>query len=497
MDTSVIQEYNVDKESFRFEKSWTGQALGSNTIYVNHNGLSLIGENWGVDGITLENIYLFDNNLCVGLNCGSLLLNQICFKKQNNCSLYSVLKESGKDGDIYFPNSIINGITSGNSAEFYALISNTKLAEKDNELVSGSFIIKLESENNIIFQNLTPSYNLTSLKIPPLNWNIFLKNFITTDYIKGAKIKINIVLFSGNIKLYKQSSLYTKKISNSTIYPIFIKSITKKKKSSNVIESVINNNVFIKKNNTILFDQNNLFFNETYEYTVVIKNYITGEETNITKNILTVPAPPKKVYIERNPILSLRWDYYSYMNENNINHTIYTYPYDISGIDDNNNIHTTKGKPFIITTKDKIIQYPDLLPGIPFKFNIDCNNNNNKKNYKKCLINTALQETSNIDDNFVDFNLSLYKENNLYKVCIDLSGEFLFSNNEPTREYIIYDKYKKIETVSINNIENNKIKNNLFYYLVKCGKTVKLRHRKNIVGSYCRYGIIGYLFACK
>ena len=91
MDTSLIQEYNVDKETFRFEKSWTGQALGSNTIYINHTGLSLIGENWGVNGITLENIYLFDNNLCVGLNCGSLLLNQISFEKQNNYSLYSIL----------------------------------------------------------------------------------------------------------------------------------------------------------------------------------------------------------------------------------------------------------------------------------------------------------------------------------------------------------------------------------------------------------------------
>ena len=462
MDTSLIQEYNVDKDTFRFEKSWTGQALGSNTIYVNHNGLSLIGENWGIDGITLENIYLFDNNLCVGLNCGSLLLNQLSFEKQNNYSLYSILNESGKDGDIYFPNSIINGITSGNSAHFYALISNIKLAEKDNELISGNFIIKLESENNIIFQNLTPSYNLTSLKLYSLTWNISLNNFITTDYNNGANVKINIVLLSGNIKLYKQNNLDPGKISNNTIYPIFIKSITKKKISSNVIESVINDNIFIKKNNTILFDKNNLFFNETYEYTVILKNYITGEETNIKKSILTVPAPLKNVYIERTPTLSLRWDYYSFMNENNINHIIYTFPYDISGVDNNNNIYTTKGEPFIITTKEKLIKYTDLLPGIPFKFNIDCKNNS-YKNYKKCLVNTSLQETLNIEDNFVDFNLSLYKENNLYKVCIDLSGEYLFSNNDPTKEYIIYDRYKKIETISVDNIENNKIFLNTTY----------------------------------
>ena len=181
----------------------------------------------------MENIYLFDNNLCVGLNCGSLLLNQLSFEKQNNYSLYSILNESGKDGDIYFPNSIVNGITSGNSAHFYALISNIKLAEKDNELVSGSFIIKLESENNIIFQNLTPSYNLTSLKLYSLTWNISLNNFITTDYNNGANVKINIFLLSGNIKLYKQNSLDTRKISNSTTGLFFIKSITKKKISSN------------------------------------------------------------------------------------------------------------------------------------------------------------------------------------------------------------------------------------------------------------------------
>ena len=65
MDTSLLQEYNVDKNTFMFEKSWTGQALRSNTIYINHKGFSLIGENWGIDGITLENIYLFDNDLCV------------------------------------------------------------------------------------------------------------------------------------------------------------------------------------------------------------------------------------------------------------------------------------------------------------------------------------------------------------------------------------------------------------------------------------------------
>ena len=204
MDTSLLQEYNVDKNTFRFEKSWTGQALRSNTIYINHNGFSLIGENWGIDGITLENIYLFDNNLCVGLNCGSLQLNQISFKKQNNYSLYSILNQSGKDGDIYFPNSIVNGITSGNTACFYALISNTKLAEQDSELVSGNFIIKLESNNNIVFQNITPSYNLTSLKISPLNAHLSLKNYITEDYEKGAKIKIKISLLSGNIKLYKK-----------------------------------------------------------------------------------------------------------------------------------------------------------------------------------------------------------------------------------------------------------------------------------------------------
>ena len=82
MDTSLVQEYNVDKNTFSFEKSWIGRALGSNTIYINEEGLSLFGENWGIEGITLENIYLFDNNLCVGLNCGSLQLNQISFKKQ-------------------------------------------------------------------------------------------------------------------------------------------------------------------------------------------------------------------------------------------------------------------------------------------------------------------------------------------------------------------------------------------------------------------------------
>ena len=58
MDTSLVQEYNVDNNTFSFEKSWTGRALGSNTIYINEAGLSLFGENWGVDGITLENIYL-------------------------------------------------------------------------------------------------------------------------------------------------------------------------------------------------------------------------------------------------------------------------------------------------------------------------------------------------------------------------------------------------------------------------------------------------------
>ena len=206
MDTSLVQEYIVDKDTFCFEKSWTGQALGTNTIYINNTGLSLFGENWGVDGITLENIYLFDNDLCVGLNCGTLLLNQISFEKQNNYSLYSVLNQSGKNGDIYFPNSIVNGITQGNTASFYALISNTKLAEQDNELVSGNFIVKLKSETNIVFQNLTPSYNLTSLKLSALSFHFSVKNFITTNYEKGAKIKIELTLLSGNIKLYKQNS---------------------------------------------------------------------------------------------------------------------------------------------------------------------------------------------------------------------------------------------------------------------------------------------------
>ena len=229
MDTSLVQEYIVDKDTFSFEKSWTGQALGSNTIYINHTGLSLVGENWGVDGITLENIYLFDNNLCVGLNCGVLRLNELSFEKQNSYSLYSVLNQSGNNGDIYFPTSIVNGITSGNSASFYALISNTKLAENDNELVSGSFIIKLESQNNIVFQNLTPSYNLTSLKLPPLSVHLSLRNFVTDDYEKGAKIKIDIIILSGNIKLYKQHFSDPQKISDATIYSIFVKSFTKKK----------------------------------------------------------------------------------------------------------------------------------------------------------------------------------------------------------------------------------------------------------------------------
>ena len=102
------------------------------------------------------------------------------------------------------------------------------------------------------------------------------------------------------------------------------------------------------------------------------------------------------------------------------------------------------------------------MPGIPFKFNIDCKNNS-YKNYKKCLVNTSIQFNVEHIDNFVDFNLSLYKENNLYKACIDFSGEYLFYNNEPATEYIIYDKYKKIETISVDNIENNKIFLNTSY----------------------------------
>ena len=43
-----------------------------------------------------------------------------------------------------------------------------------------------------------------------------------------------------------------------------------------------------------------------------------------------------------------------------------------------------------------------------------------------------LTDLINIDNLSVNFNLSLYKENNLYKACIDFSGEYLFSNNEPT-----------------------------------------------------------------
>ena len=45
----------------------------------------------------------------------------------------------------------------------------------------------------------------------------------------------------------------------------------------------------------------------------------------------------------------------------------------------------------------------------------------------------------------------------MYKACIDFSGDILFYNNEPTTQYIIYDRYKKIETVSVDNIVNNKI----------------------------------------
>ena len=456
MDTSLVQEYNVDKNTFSFEKSWIGRALGSNTIYINEEGLSLFGENWGIEGITLENIYLFDNNLCVGLNCGSLQLNQISFKKQNNYSLYSILNQSGKDGDIYFPNSIVNGITSGNTACFYALISNTKLAEQDNELVSGNFIIKLESNNNIVFQNITPSYNLTSLKISPLSAHFSLRNFVTEDYEKGAKVKIKISLLSGNIKLYKKNISESQKISSETTGLFFIKSLTKIKYNSEQVVSVLEDKKYIKDDVFILYDQTNLFFNETYHYTIVLKNIVTGEETTITESILTAPAPPKKVYIESNPFLSLYWDNYSYMNTNNIDYNIYLLPYDISGISNENNIYTSKGLLELTTIHDNRIQFLDLLPGRNYQFDISCKNDKCSC-FKKYIVNTSFLDLINIDTLSVNFNLSLYKENNLYKACIDFSGDFLFYNNEPATQYIIYDRYKKIETVSVDNIVNNKV----------------------------------------
>ena len=356
MDTSLIQHYNVDKETFCFEKSWSGEPVCSNTVYINHNGLSLSGNNWGVDGITLENIYLFNNQLCIGLNSGLLSLPTISFEKQNNNSLYFVLNESGKDGDIYFPTSIINGITGGNSASFYALISNTKLAEKNKELVSGSFIIKLESTNNIVFQNITPSYNLTSLKLSPLSVVLSLTNVNIKEYENGANIKIDVIIVSGNMKLYKRDISDFTRLSQTMMSPIYIKSLYRDN------DLLIKKNIYVKNNKNFFYDQSNLFFNETYEYSIVLKNIITGEETIDTKSILTIPCCPKKILIENGLNLSLNLENYLFLNETNISYIIQINSYNVSGKNSLDDLYTIDVSPEIISTNNKNYIFDNLYP---------------------------------------------------------------------------------------------------------------------------------------
>ena len=128
-----------------------------------------------------------------------------------------------------------------------------------------------------------------------------------------------------------------------------------------------------------------------------MKNIVTGEETTITESILTVPAPPKKVYIESNPFLSLYWDNYSYMNNNNIYYNIYLLPYDISGICNEGNIYTSKGLLELTTRHDNTIEFLDLLPGIKYQFDISCKNDNCSC-FKKCIVNTSLVDLINIDN---------------------------------------------------------------------------------------------------
>ena len=106
MDTSLLQEYNVDKNTFRFEKSWTGQALRSNTIYINHKGFSLIGENWGIDGITLENIYLFDNNADVIIGNNTTIFSGTKILRQSEIGANCILHNNvvvGSDGFGFSP----------------------------------------------------------------------------------------------------------------------------------------------------------------------------------------------------------------------------------------------------------------------------------------------------------------------------------------------------------------------------------------------------------
>ena len=154
-----LKDFHIHS-SFYFNKDWIGDTLNTNTIYIDKKGLSFNTENWG-SNITLEKLYIFDDDCCIGIHSGDKSLNTLSFLKNNQRSTYIPTNISGKKGDIYFPiceNTGNGGYISGNKANCYALISKN----------SDCYIIKLLFTNPIIFSNLESQYFSTGLMLPSL-----------------------------------------------------------------------------------------------------------------------------------------------------------------------------------------------------------------------------------------------------------------------------------------------------------------------------------------
>ena len=474
---SLIQnEYSYD--SITFEKQWQGIPLLPNTFYMNkydginktNNGIEFNIGSWGINNLQLLNLYIFNNNLCVGENIGNL---QNLHTIEYQDGIYNPTKDTGTSAEIYIPvTSDDGGYTVGIVPSVYVTFSNTNI---DNADITGTFIIR---PNTSLLNKDFSSYNgfvkantmiFLSISLQKPNIQLKLQNEINVSQIIYPEVNVYVIA-NNIIQLFKQQDIHHVQLNNTTddylyIYSLlWYESIT----STNGEEMICADTNITISNSTHEFKNVKpggfTYFNHWYKYKIFIKDSVFGEIYETEDTIKTLPPIPINVKINftKDGIL---WSIpFNTTNDNEISYGVKRMSYTI-----NNNTESFVINSKIYNTTDPNVKYiqnedhENLLPTKLFEFQLKGVSGPRHSKFSDSYqiifnnvkIITELDYTVDVSRNPImgepilsidSFGNLLENENQFVNISISNEPTFgaISTNNI---EYHIFEKYKLIGKV--------------------------------------------------
>ncbi|MBT7452135.1 MAG: hypothetical protein HN793_14955, partial [Rhodospirillaceae bacterium] len=470
-----------------------GDPIKSNTFFLNGSsdgtGLQFNTTNWGTDGIVLEEIYVFDGTLCVGLHENKIDLEDITYDKSDNSnSKYSAIFNSiyASQADVTIVTSEsqttpANGYSKNNSIKFYVLLNNNNLDLS--YVVPGRYLIEVNpvSMSRTTFVAETTSINFgISINNPSLSISSGVTNHGNNDDTGSS---INVTWNTQNTFVLALPDTTTSISSSTNNNVSYVTSIVRTRHDTAINEDRLHhdlngtnpNNEFVmlenikaktSSNNVTFTDTDNLFFNARFSYTINAVNVITGDTYSSTSSqIVTPPSVPINVVQDTSvPHFKFTYDnHFANGTADTINYRLVRSSFTISGTNAISVFvqETVRSDTTQVTTKE-ITTGQDLLYGKPYDLELSAYNSGGQS-YNTVTYNDIVMPNLGVNENAVTFTYEAKRieiggstiqdidsQNVIEKqTYIELTiSEHTFNDGTVANEYKVYEKQKLMHTIT-------------------------------------------------